>query len=553
MSIAKYSITLILLALSNLSFSQKDLKTLEKMLNKKPQQEETITWLCDSAFSRMANDPLTCHALADLALKKAEEWQIPSGKARANLVLGISFWVRDMHNLAINHYLEALTFYDQEDNTRGIAIVNLNLGNIYDDLEQRDRAKDYILRSLRAIRTLGDSTNLGRALSNLGVIYSNLNRYDSAMISFKEALKVRMLLGDTIGMANVYNNITDNLIQKPSADLDREYHQQALENITAARNLLSPGMDDKLLSTVYANLGKVSTLQRRFSLAHNYLDSALFLAEKVDSPAKKELVYAYKKELEISRGNFQEALEYLEMQTEMDKQQRNAKVAKQVEELNIQYQTAKKEKQLVILEKEKAEEHYQLIIALFGIGGLLILSIGAVVVQRAKANKNKTIAQLKEQELQNEIDRKNRELTSYTLNFIQKNEILEELLDSLQAVKSSTENQTIVKKVRNTVKQNLRADQDWQNFRVLFEQVHPGFFSDLKEQCPELGNAELRLCALTMMNLNLKESSQILGISPDSVKTARYRLKKKLSLGPDESLAVFLMNLHKTQPLEVER
>lgn len=75
-----------------------------------------------------------------------------------------------------------------------------------------------------------------------------------------------------------------------------------------------------------------------------------------------------------------------------------------------------------------------------------------------------------------------------------------------------------------------RSSEQTDFLEVLFEQVLPGFFSDLKNQFPELGNAELKLCALTLMNLSLKESSQILGISPKRVKTSRHRLKKKLNL-----------------------
>ncbi|MEO0332473.1 MAG: hypothetical protein AAF223_12450 [Bacteroidota bacterium] len=40
--------------------------------------------------------------------------------------------------------------------------------------------------------------------------------------------------------------------------------------------------------------------------------------------------------------------------------------------------------------------------------------------------------------------------------------------------------------------------------------------------------------------MNLKEAASILGISPESVKTARYRLRRKLDLGRDENLIDFM-------------
>lgn len=45
------------------------------------------------------------------------------------------------------------------------------------------------------------------------------------------------------------------------------------------------------------------------------------------------------------------------------------------------------------------------------------------------------------------------------------------------------------------------------------------------------------------MNLSIKEMAAILAISPDSVKTARYRLRKKLQLQTEDNLHAFIMTL----------
>ena len=71
--------------------------------------------------------------------------------------------------------------------------------------------------------------------------------------------------------------------------------------------------------------------------------------------------------------------------------------------------------------------------------------------------------------------------------------------------------------------------------------MHDGFFKDLKQAFPEVSNAELKLCALLRLNMNLKESAKILGIAVDSVKTARYRLRKKLGLKTEDNLVDFLI------------
>jgi len=56
---------------------------------------------------------------------------------------------------------------------------------------------------------------------------------------------------------------------------------------------------------------------------------------------------------------------------------------------------------------------------------------------------------------------------------------------------------------------------------------------------------ELRLSALIKLNLTIKEIAAIMGISPDSIKTARYRLRKKLNMQTGENLTKFMMDIEK--------
>ena len=86
-------------------------------------------------------------------------------------------------------------------------------------------------------------------------------------------------------------------------------------------------------------------------------------------------------------------------------------------------------------------------------------------------------------------------------------------------------------------------DKDWEGFSKIFEQVHRGFFVNLKECFPTLTKNGLRLCALLRINLSSKEIATILGISPNSVRIARYRLRKKLEMENEQSLLDFLMGI----------
>jgi DNA-binding CsgD family transcriptional regulator len=65
----------------------------------------------------------------------------------------------------------------------------------------------------------------------------------------------------------------------------------------------------------------------------------------------------------------------------------------------------------------------------------------------------------------------------------------------------------------------------------------------LGRQFPNLTAQDLRLCAFLRLNMTNKEIAAITYQSLESLKTARYRLRKKLGLERDENLVAFLIRI----------
>ncbi len=113
---------------------------------------------------------------------------------------------------------------------------------------------------------------------------------------------------------------------------------------------------------------------------------------------------------------------------------------------------------------------------------------------------------------------------------------------ALQALNSdSCDGETCIEELIKEVDDNFNLDEQWELFQRHFEAVHPGFFSRLGKEYPNLTHNELKLCAYLRINLSSKEIAQILNISVDSAITKRYRLRKKLNLQNESNLIEFLM------------
>jgi DNA-binding CsgD family transcriptional regulator len=141
-----------------------------------------------------------------------------------------------------------------------------------------------------------------------------------------------------------------------------------------------------------------------------------------------------------------------------------------------------------------------------------------------------------------ELDCRNKELTTYALHMAQKNSMLEELRQCIQEIGlTQKEASPKFKRLTRLIDYSFNLDKDWEEFKLCFERVHQDFFKHLKEQYPSLSVNELRLCALLKLNLSVKEMSSLMGISPESVKMARHRLRKKLDLTSEQNLVEFML------------
>lgn len=492
---------------------------------------EAIDWLNDTlqAFSR--TDLVTLEHYSKYAIELSQKLDYKQGEARALGYMGTSFWGRDRHQEAMEQYLESLRLFREIGDRGREARILVNIGNTYDELGQPDKAMEYVLEAIDILKEIDDKKRLSHARLNLGVIFFYQEAYDSSLYYFEEVMKFRLQQQDTAGVALLNLNIANVYEFKDDIVTAAEYYQKAL-------NMVKP--EDLLRANIYLGLGNAYLLTGRDVAGLKYLDSGMHVAIETEQAYMQQVALSYFKEHYLRQNQFEKAYEYLEQEYKLDDEIRGEQVQEEVEVLTLKYEDEKKAKQLAVLEGEKAEQKLYFFIVV--LAGVLLIMIAIFVVltlrNRERAAKKQAV------QLRERLDQKSKELASYALNFIQKNELLGELTEKVNELKdiSNDKMHRGLNQLNNIIGGSMRIDQDWETFRLMFEEVHSGFLMRLKEEYKELGNADLKLCALLRLNMNLKESSRILGISADSVKTARSRLRKKLGLKTEENLVDFLIS-----------
>ena len=169
--------------------------------------------------------------------------------------------------------------------------------------------------------------------------------------------------------------------------------------------------------------------------------------------------------------------------------------------------------------------------------------------EEEKAKKEHQIIELEKEKLEDELNHKNQEMANLMINFVRKNEILTEIKLDLHNVMSSlkngsaTESNQMLLLVGNKIDSNIQGDDVLKKIEDQFDLVHNNFMKKLREKHPDLSNSERLMCAYLKMNLSTKEIAPLLNISVRGVETTRYRLRKKLGLDRDDGLIDYLMSI----------
>ena len=151
----------------------------------------------------------------------------------------------------------------------------------------------------------------------------------------------------------------------------------------------------------------------------------------------------------------------------------------------------------------------------------------------------KILVEAKNEQLNQRIENKNRELAISTMSMIKKNTLLGSIKDELIQVNELSE----VKNVIRNIDKNINDNEDWTYFEEAFNNADKDFLKKIKELHPKLTPNDLRLCAYLRLNLSSKEIASLLNISPKSVEIKRYRLRKRMNLEHKTNLIGYILSV----------
>lgn len=493
------------------------------------------------------------------ALQLSEELEYVRGLAKANRIIGVAYWSQGFQNSALEYLKTSYELYKQIEDKTGIANATLNLGMVYADLKSYEKALQCYETAINEFTGLELKGRIATTFTKIGTMLVEQHREAEALNFLTDALQMHVESDFTYGIAEVHNKLA-------TLYLNKNEIQQASYHVRKSINLGSEVNDIHGLTHNLIISGKILRLSNQIDEASAEVERGLSLAKENSLKQFELLAYDELKELKELQGKPYEALIFYKKYTFLKDSLFSLEKSKQIAYLEFENELEKKDKELVEFKvKEEASNTINLILII----SVVILTIAGCIVyfvskQRFKKSKQLTLktkehlesvqkltqkelenSELKRKELNQQLDFKNRELTSYALNFIKKNEVVKELQHTINELKnsSSIQKDKLISDLKRILRKNLSIDKDWEDFSRFFDDVHQGFYSTLNSKHKGLTANDLKLCSLIRLNLNAKETASILGISPESAKTSRYRLRKKLELDAQQEISTYLSHI----------
>lgn len=491
------------------------------------------------------------------ALDLAEQGNMYRQQFLAQNNIGILFYLTLDYGEALNRYLEAYTLAIKYLTDKETMSVLNNIAILYSKDTNYPKAYDYFLQSLQIARKTDDGKRIGMYSINLGVVCNKMGDTKKAREYLRQA--ERYILNDTVltlkhrtallqsdFLEGNYRKVVEDgkkiLLNDPAkqdpevANLaafllaDAYFHLMDYQSAAYYANL-SLNHDDDLGSRIqtYELLSKIHFADKEYRKALTCKDSVILMQDSLHRVKNGHLLENSKIRFELQEAQYNLSLKEFQLSS----QKRifigavilaltillllvwilRSRVIKRRQEKKIEL-----EKRRIIeleLEHQKKEK----------------------LLFENRLRENETKMQLEQEKLKNEIEARNRQLAAKALAAAGNNQLLEELIVALS--ESPAPNSSTLRQLRK-FKERLDSGNDWNEFISHFDQVNHGMLTTLQQTYPDLNSSDVRFISYLYMNLNTKEISSIMNITPDACRKRKERVRQKIGLEADSDLYTFL-------------
>ncbi len=542
-SIFIYSIVFLFLGFTSECIGQDNDPELAKLHNElhnaKKDTSRILALLKIAGYYKMINtDSSLVYAKSAYKLAHLEGFIIE----RAAVALANAYSIQNDFLRSTEYLMEAYKEAEKTRNTKQYAFILNSMGTNYLMLKNNEQAKKYFI--------LANKYSIGyrsRFITtyNIGQANMYLYNYTEAQKYYEDAMKIAESEKNDKDIALVYNRLG-------ALNHLNKYFEKGLYYFKKVRDMNLPNDD-------YDNTLNMNCIAESYLQLKRY-DEGIKMGLFVDSVAEANSFLSLLvdnsqtlSDLYNQNGNPAKALDYYKKYTSHKDSLMTLENTKQINFLNLQFETKQKEERIEALNREmqlKRVLNYVYIVA-----GLLTIIILVFFIRNFK-QRNKILVLEKERmeqqrekeallkkKLEMELFERDREILMHVMQINQQKEMLSTFQEQVDSIVDKQEPELLyesVNQLKSAIGAKIKVTDDWEQIKMHFEKVHPAFFSQLKTEYENLTVNELKLCAYIKLKFSIKEISRLLSVNHTSIQMSRYRLKKKLGIPENVNIDDFI-------------
>lgn len=410
---------------SLIKVSAKDYISLHSVLRKNRNDTILMRYFLNASAKKQYNAG-QAYALNELGRKYRNTSQFSKAREFHQLALDVAneadnleFKISSLNNLgvvyrrtssirtAMDYNQKALELAESVSNPsisikRSMNISHNCIGNLYQELEQYDKAIEQFEKSLQLESELNNK--LGQAINyqNVGECKEELGNLTDALTDYRTSLAINETIDNDMGRVICNNSIAQILIKQ-----DKQNDALKLLEPTLIK---AKTIDDKfLIAPILINLGWAKMLSNQPKEAEAHMLEGLKLAEKFHLRPSAEQACRLLSSLHRQERNFEKALTYNLKAEQLEEEISNARTVRYVNDVIFRYDSQKKTNEIEVLAKEN--ENYSLairknrtILLITGLALALLAGIFYILYRQYQLKNEKKILTLEQTMLRSQMN-----------------------------------------------------------------------------------------------------------------------------------------------------
>ncbi|MCL6265488.1 tetratricopeptide repeat protein [Flagellimonas myxillae] len=242
-------------------------------------------------------------------------------------------------------YYDILKIYEDEGDRFGEASTLNAIGEVLKKTGKKEKAMETYTKAMTIFTQLGDKGEIANCLYNIGDAHLQMEAYDMALGHFQRALELDLETQNEWGLAYDYAAIGKVYAFQKNFGESLNYQKQALE----LREKL--GLQREL-SMSHTEIGKVHLESGNYGQAEKSLITAIEISRKIGAKSELQTNYGLLSNLYEKKGDFQKALTFKNQSVSLKDSLYNEAKSQQIEELQVRFDTQKKQDAITALEKD---------------------------------------------------------------------------------------------------------------------------------------------------------------------------------------------------------